>query len=29
MLSRKYSLYSITGDRDERFFYDNIRSIDD
>lgn len=29
MLSRKYSLYNITGDRDERFFYDNIRSIDD
>ncbi|WMJ68975.1 YjbH domain-containing protein [Stenotrophomonas sp. 24(2023)] len=29
MLGRKYSLYSITGERDERFFYDNLRSIED
>lgn len=29
MLGRKYSLYGLTGDRDERFFYDNIGSIDE
>ncbi len=29
MLSRKYSLYGITGERDERFFYDNLKSIED
>ncbi|MHC1657519.1 YjbH domain-containing protein [Stenotrophomonas riyadhensis] len=29
MLGRKYSLYGMTGDRDERFFYDNLRAIGD
>lgn len=29
MLSRKYSLYNVTGERDERFFYDNLKSITD
>ncbi|QDY49585.1 YjbH domain-containing protein [Stenotrophomonas maltophilia] len=29
MLGRKYSLYGMTGDRDERFFYDNLRAIED
>ncbi len=29
MLSRKYPLYGITGERDERFFYDNLKSIED
>ena len=29
MLGRKYSLYGLTGDRDQRFFYDNIGSIED
>lgn len=29
MLSRKYSLYSATGERDERSFYDNLESIGD
>jgi len=29
MLSRKYALYGITGERDERFFYDNLKSIED
>ncbi|WP_423162765.1 YjbH domain-containing protein [Stenotrophomonas maltophilia] len=29
MLGRKYPLYSITGERDERSFYNNIRSISD
>lgn len=28
MLSRKYSLYNVTSDRDERFFYDNLDKID-
>jgi len=26
MLNRKYSLYNLTGERDERFFYDNIEA---
>nr|WP_258012060.1 YjbH domain-containing protein [Stenotrophomonas maltophilia] len=29
MMGRKYSLYSITGEREDRLFYDNIRSIAD
>jgi len=29
MLARKYSLYNVTGERDERFFYDNLKSIAD
>lgn len=29
MLSRKYSLYNATGERDERYFYDNLESIGD
>ncbi len=29
MLLRKYPLYGITGERDERFFYDNLKSIED
>ena len=29
MRGRKYSLYSITGEREDRLFYDNIRSIAD
>ncbi|WP_245541228.1 YjbH domain-containing protein [Stenotrophomonas hibiscicola] len=29
MMGRKYSLYSITGEREDRIFYDNIRSIAD
>ncbi|OHY65044.1 MULTISPECIES: YjbH domain-containing protein [Stenotrophomonas] len=29
MLGRKYGLYGMTGDRDERFFYDNLRAIED
>lgn len=29
MLSRKYSLYNVTGERDERYFYDNLESIGD
>lgn len=29
MLQRKYSLYNVTGERDERFFYDNLKSISD
>ena len=29
MLGRKYPLYGITGERDERSFYNNIRSISD
>lgn len=29
MLGRKYPLYSITGERDERSFYNNIRSMSD
>lgn len=29
MLSRKYSLYNVTGERDERVFYDNLDAIDD
>lgn len=28
MLSRKYSLYSITSERDEWFFYENLKEID-
>ena len=28
MLSRKYSLYDLTSDSDERFFYDNLDKID-
>ncbi|WP_293794796.1 YjbH domain-containing protein [Stenotrophomonas sp.] len=27
MLGRKYGLYGLTGDQDERFFYDNLRAI--
>ncbi|MCU1087134.1 YjbH domain-containing protein [Stenotrophomonas maltophilia] len=27
MLGRKYGLYGMTGDRDERFFYDNLRNV--
>lgn len=29
MLARKYPLYNVTGERDERFFYDNLKSIED
>lgn len=29
MLNRKYPLYNLTGERDERFFYDNIKSAAD
>jgi len=29
MLGRKYGLYGMTGDRDERFFYDNLRTVGD
>ncbi|MFT4248549.1 MAG: YjbH domain-containing protein [Pseudomonas sp.] len=28
MLARKYALYNLTSDRDERFFYDNLDKID-
>lgn len=28
MLGRKYSLYGLTGDRDQRFFYDNINAME-
>lgn len=29
MLARKYPLYNLTGERDERFFYENIQGIAD
>lgn len=29
MLSRKYPLYNLTGERNERFFYDNIDAVGD
>lgn len=29
MMGRKYPLYNITGERDSRFFYDNLRKLKD
>jgi len=27
MMGRKYALYNVTGERDQRFFYDNLEKI--